>query len=125
MTATNEGAPVVSGSIGRVLLDLCLAGGVEGGLLQILLQAADDLGVAVLHILAERLQAKLRLGIASWRSALGTIAPIPALSNIGNALWPLWPQLAGTPRTRRVSAGAAVHHTQLAGGVCGSSLSRP
>lgn len=44
--------PVVGGGVGGMRLDLGLAGGVEGGLLHVLLQAADDLGVAVLHVLA-------------------------------------------------------------------------
>lgn len=47
--------PVVGGGIGCVLLHLGLAGGVEGGLLHVVLQAADDLGVAALRILAEAL----------------------------------------------------------------------
>ena len=82
MTTTNEGAPVVSGSIGSVLLDLCLAGGIEGGLLQILLQAPDDLGMAMLHILAECLQADSCLSFASQHPALDTAAAVPALSSI-------------------------------------------
>jgi hypothetical protein len=52
--------PVVSGRIGSMLLDLGLAGGIEGGLLQVLLQAANHLGVSMLHVLAECLQSRLQ-----------------------------------------------------------------
>ena len=84
LQATDEGTPVVSGSVGGVLLDLCLAGGIEGGLLQILLQATDDLGVAVLHILAECLQEESGLrpstGHRQSMSLLSRSAMLPGLS---------------------------------------------
>ncbi len=50
--------PVVCCRVSSVLLDLGFAGGIECGLLQIVLQAANDLGMTVLHILAESLHAR-------------------------------------------------------------------
>ncbi len=40
-----------------MLLDLSFAGGVESRLLQVVLKAANDLGMAMLNVLAERLHA--------------------------------------------------------------------
>ena len=40
-----------------MLLNLSFAGGIEGWLLQVVLKAADNLGMAMLNVLAERLRA--------------------------------------------------------------------